>query len=190
VGSRLLLVGLLSAPLFKIIYLIVQGKLGANPVERLILETGQASLMVLVFLLAIPRLAPWLPWLKGWVSRRRLIGLTVFVYACLHLLLYLADHLGQWVKLPEDLARPFVVTGLVSWLILFILSATSNRLSQKRLKKRWKGLHRAVWLVIPLIAVHLTLKEEGILITAFYWFGPLLGLVVAQGVLLARKNPK
>jgi len=179
-GSKVLLVCLLAAPFLNVLYLGFRGQLGANPVEQLILETGQASLMVFLFLLALPRLAKWPglgTWLLRWVKYSRLIGLTLFGYASLHIAIYGADHLGQWEKLPKELTRPFVVSGLVAWLILLALAVTSNRVSRRILKQGWKKLHRLVWLTLPLLAVHITLKEEGDWDTALLWFSPLLLLL-------------
>ena len=167
---------LLLLPFFNLIALPLTHRLGANPVEKLLLESGQGALVTLVFLLLLPVLTQiftQFQWLKIWMRRRRTIGLTLFFYASLHLLIYVADHLGVIEKLKTDLLKPFVTTGFVSWLIFMLLAGTSNKWSRKKLKSKWKVLHKFVWISIPLLMVHLTLKEEGELYKTFFWFTPI-----------------
>lgn len=186
---------ILLSPLGYLVFLVAMGRLGANPVERLILESGTGALALLVFLLALPgaaKLTKW-PWLKAWMRRRRALGLTIFAYASLHFGLWLLDHLGAGAELLSDLGKPFTASGLAGWVILFLLAITSNGWSIKKLGRRWKQLHRMVFALIPLLFIHLTLKDEGIWLQAGLWFGPLcLWVLMAPSLnrrLRARKGP-
>jgi sulfoxide reductase heme-binding subunit YedZ len=88
------------------------------------------------------------------------LGLTVFVYACLHLLCYAWLDMGlEWSDIAHDIAkRPFILVGFVSWLVLLVLAATSSHAAVRWLGgRRWQWLHRAVYLVAPLAILH------------FYW---------------------
>lgn len=185
-----LLLLVLLAPLVRMVWITFQVGLGANPLERLIHLFGSAALWVLVFLLCLPLASRLLPaWLglKGWLKRRRLIGLSALGYGTVHLGLYGLD---QWwdPKFWANLGRPFVWTGFLSWLIFLALGLTSNRFSMTWLKKNWKRLHRLVWLCVPLLFIHLTLKEEGELTLALVWFGPLGALWLADRWLLLRQK--
>ncbi|OGG99164.1 MAG: hypothetical protein A2600_05150 [Candidatus Lambdaproteobacteria bacterium RIFOXYD1_FULL_56_27] len=185
-----LLVLLLLAPLVRTVWIATQVGLGANPLERLIHLFGSAALFVLVFLLCLPivtRLAKGNKFLQDWTRRRRLIGLSALAYGTVHLGLYGLD---QWwsPKFWANLGRPFVWTGFVSWVIFLALGLTSNQISRVRLKKNWQRLHRLVWLCVPLLVVHLTLKEEGALALALWWFGPLAALWLTERTLKLRRT--
>ncbi|MDT8448315.1 MAG: ferric reductase-like transmembrane domain-containing protein [bacterium] len=178
---------ILASPLAYMVLLTATNGLGANPVERLLILAGQGTLSLLIFLLALPgtaKLSGW-AWPKAWMRHRRAIGLSIFAYASLHMLLWLADQLGEIDKLVDNLARPFTASGLASWVILFLLAVTSNRFSIKKLGRRWKSLHRWVFFCIPLLFIHITLKDEGIWWSAALWLGP-----ISLWVLLAPKFKK
>jgi len=160
---------------------IALGHLGANPVERLLHLSGQAGLWLIFGLTCLPRLAilfNW-DWLKTWSKKRRRIGLSLFFYACLHLGIFFLDQLTELEKLPKNLVRPFTLSGLVAWVIFLVLALTSSSWAQHKLKKNWNRLHRLVWLALPLIWVHLTLKEEGDPWRASFWLFPPIMLWLA-----------
>jgi len=86
-----------------------------------------------------------LPWL---LKQRRLLGLTAFFYAAAHFLTYLAfDRDWQLLSVPGDVwQRPFIMLGLLSFLLMVPLAATSTNAMIKRLGgKRWNRLHRLTY---------------------------------------------
>ena len=85
-----------------------------------------------------------------------MFGLFVFFYAFLHGLAYLAFEVGFSIRyLLEDLMeRPYIYVGATALSILFVMALTSNRFSQKKLKRNWKRLHRLVYLALALILLH------------------------------------
>jgi len=73
----------------------------------------------------------------------------------------------------KDWLKPFILSGLTAFGILTLLALTSFRFSQHRLP--WKKIHRLVYFTIPLLAVHIWLKEEGQPDKVAYLFLPLIG---------------
>ena len=70
-----------------------RGALGANPLERVLEQSGVLALLLLVLSLACTPLRRLTGW--TWPARiRRELGLLAFAYGALHLLVYLLDQGG------------------------------------------------------------------------------------------------
>ena len=127
--------------------------LGTNPVETVQDITGEWGLRFLVITLAIAPLRDWFnaPWL---VLLRRMLGLYAFFYVLLHFLTWLLLDQGlYWSIILEDIAkRPFITIGFLAFVLLIPLAVTSTNGMMRRLGKRWKSLHRLVY-VITLLGV-------------------------------------
>jgi len=131
------------------------GGLGVNPVEAVTHRTGDWTLRLLLATLALTPLRRLSGW--SWPSRvRRMVGLFVFFYACLHLATYLwLDQFFDWGAIVVDVGeRPFITVGMLAFLGLLPLAVTSNRAMQRRLGRRWKALHRLVYPVAILGVLH------------------------------------
>lgn len=122
-------------------------QLGANPVEELTHQSGLWALRLLLLTLAITPIRH----LTGWrypARFRRLFGLYSFFYAVLHFLVYLVLDRGLDLSdIWQDIAeRPYITVGFATLLMLLPLAITSNNWMMQRLGKRWKQLHRLVYL--------------------------------------------
>ena len=89
--------------------------------------------------------------LTGWrmlTLERRTLGLFAFLYASLHLTTYVALDLGfDFSYLGEDiLERPYITVGFATFCVLLALASTSTRAAARALGRRWKQLHRLVYL--------------------------------------------
>jgi sulfoxide reductase heme-binding subunit YedZ len=120
--------------------------LGANPIEAITRSLGDWALRFLLLTLALSplrRLTGW-HWLPGY---RRMFGLYAFFYAALHLSSYIVlDQFFYWPAIWDDLLRrPYISVGLLSFLLLIPLAATSTGGWMRRLGRRWKLLHRLVY---------------------------------------------
>ncbi|MEM6618954.1 MAG: ferric reductase-like transmembrane domain-containing protein, partial [Pseudomonadota bacterium] len=69
------------------------------------------------------------------VRYRRAVGVMAFVYVLAHLVVYLwLDRQWEWDALVKDFTkRPYIIVGMVSFVILVPLALTSNNLSIRRL---------------------------------------------------------
>ena len=127
--------------------------LGANPVEKIQDTLGQWGLRFLVITLAVTPVRDWfnMPWL---VQLRRMLGLYAVFYVLMHFLNWLILDQGfYWSGILEDIGkRPFITIGFTALLLLVPLAVTSTNKMMRRLGKRWKTLHRLVY-VISLLAV-------------------------------------
>jgi sulfoxide reductase heme-binding subunit YedZ len=142
----------------------------ANPIRYVILRTGTIGLILLVASLACTPLRLIFGW-QGAVQIRRALGLYGFLYSSLHLGAYLVLENSLYFDLIwRDLGeRRAMLIGLVAFLLLIPLAATSTRGWQRRLGKRWRTLHRLVYLAIPLSVWHyLWLDRDFITVPLIY----------------------
>ena len=122
--------------------------LGANPVETLNHRTGIWTLRLLLITLTVTPLRR----LTGWnnlIRLRRMLGLYVFFYACLHFLTWLVfDHFFDVHEIVKDIVkRPYITVGFLAFVLLIPLAVTSTKTWVKRLGSRWARLHRLVYVI-------------------------------------------
>jgi sulfoxide reductase heme-binding subunit YedZ len=92
----------------------------------------------------------------GLLDARRLIGVGAFVYATLHIGLYITDEKFDLVKVAlEIVKRLYLTIGFVAWLGLLALAITSNDTMVKKLgAQRWQRLHQITYVVAFLALIH------------------------------------
>lgn len=142
-------------PVSRLFYLAFNQQLGANPVEFIERSTGTWAMVFLLLTLSITPLRSLTG--QAWLMAvRRLTGLWMFAYACLHLISYLwLDYQFAWVDILKDIAKhPYVLVGAFAFLLTVPLAATSHQFAIRRLKKRWKTLHRLVYVIAILALLH------------------------------------
>ncbi|NZA02507.1 sulfoxide reductase heme-binding subunit YedZ [Ottowia beijingensis] len=150
-------------PLAWLVWGAATDQLGANPAEALIRGLGDWTLRFLCLALAVTplRLHTRTPQLARY---RRMLGLFVFFYACLHLLAYGWLDMGlQVADIGRDiLKRPFILVGFACWLLLLPLALTSTNRAVRALGGRaWQTLHRLVYLVAGLALLHFFWMRSG-----------------------------
>jgi methionine sulfoxide reductase heme-binding subunit len=159
------------------------GALGPNPVEAITHFTGDWTLRLLLATLAITPLRR----LTGqvWLVRyRRMLGLFAFFYAVLHVTTYLwLDRFFDLGTIAEDvLKRPYITVGFAAFVLMVPLAITSTQGWIRRLGRRWKTLHRAVYAIGVLGVLHyLWLVKADLLEPVIY------GVILA--VLLGMRVP-
>ena len=151
------------APAAWLVAAAVLDRLGPNPAEALIRDTGDWALRALCVALAVTplRVLTRTPQLAQY---RRLLGLFVFFYACLHLACYATFDMGLDLgELLLDVAkRPFILVGMLAWLLLAALAVTSPRRVARALGgRRWQALHRGVYAVAVLAVLHFLWMRAG-----------------------------
>jgi sulfoxide reductase heme-binding subunit YedZ len=133
-----------------------RGTLGANPVERVLNQTGLLALILLVASLACTPLKL----ISGWtwpVRVRKLLGLQAFAYALLHFLTYAVVDQGLRLgAILEDITkRPFITVGFLALVLLVPLAVTSTNAMVRRLGfPAWQRLHRLAYVAASLGVVH------------------------------------
>ena len=147
---------LLLAPSIYWFASLYMGKMGINPIEKLIRELGEFSLQLLIITLCITPLSK-IKILKNIIILRRMIGLFAFFYVCLHLSTYIIiDHFFNWEYILKDIyKRPFITFGFSAFLLMTPLALTSNNISIKKLSfKLWKKIHALIYIIAPIAALH------------------------------------
>jgi len=138
-----------------LVWAFLSDQLGANPFEALTRDSGEWTLRFLLLTLLMTPLRTVFKW--SWPLRlRRMLGLYAFFYATLHLLTYIVfDQFFDWEEIVIDIAkRPFITVGMTAWILLLPLAVTSTNKMMKRLGKKWKKLHRLVYLIGILGVLH------------------------------------
>ncbi len=130
-------------------------RLGANPVEEMIHQTGLWGLRFLLVTLSITplRVLTGKVWLLHW---RRMFGLFAFFYICMHFLAYaFVDQRFAWQLILKDIAeRPYITLGMTALVLLIPLAVTSTKGWMRRLGRRWQKLHRLVYVIAILGVWH------------------------------------
>jgi len=142
-------------PCIRLAWLGAHDGLGANPVEFIIRSLGTWALIFLLISLSITPIRQ----LSGasWPMHfRRMLGLFVYFYACLHMLSYAGlDLWFDWAAISGDIVKhPYVLVGLTALLMLTPLAITSNQVMMKRMGRHWKSLHRSVYLISIFAILH------------------------------------
>ena len=143
------------APLAVLAWDIFQNNLSVNPIQDITFRTGRTALVLLVLSLACTPLHTLFGFKRA-LSLRRALGLYAFLYVGLHVFTFVYVDFGLDLQLiGETIAeKRYILAGLAAFLILLSLAITSTRGWMKRLGKRWKVLHRFVYLAAVLAVVH------------------------------------
>jgi sulfoxide reductase heme-binding subunit YedZ len=147
--------GLGLVPLAVLIWQALSGALGIDPVKTLEHQLGLTALQLLLAGLLVTPLRRWAG--INLLRYRRAIGLLAFLYAVLHLLVWvLLDLQLRWSEIGADLVkRPYIIVGMLALACLVPLAATSNGWSVRRLGAAgWQRLHRLTYVAVLLGALH------------------------------------
>jgi len=153
-----------------LVYLIYQfftNNLSADPVQYLERRTGHHAVALLIMSLACTPLNTLFKW-RELLKRRRALGLYAFMYATIHVLIYLDLDFGlAWSLVLQNFTQdPRLIVGLTAFLLLIPLAWTSFDIWKKRLGKNWKRLHTVVYAIVPLAVLHYAWNKKGNIFTA------------------------
>jgi len=149
-------------PLAQITFDYFTRHLTANPIQAIEQRTGIQALTFLLFSLACTPLSSILGW-RELTQRRKALGNYGFLYASLHLLTFLGlDYAFNLSAILRDVGTKwYIIIGLTAFLLLLPLAFTSFKYWMKRLGKNWKRLHKLVYVISPLVALHFLLSVKG-----------------------------
>lgn len=164
-------------PLVYLIYLVSLDEL-AEPTEYMLHFTGIWSLRILLLTLMMTPLKDLFKQ-SYFLKVRRMIGLFVFFYVSLHLLIYIGPDLGfNFSHLWEDIVkRPYITVGFSAWLFLLPMALTSNRKMIRKLGKKWKFLHRGIYIITVLACLHFVWLVKKDLLEPLIYAGIALALL-------------
>ncbi len=157
--AKPLLWTLYALPLVGLVVAAFSDRLGANPAEKLIRETGDWTLRFLWMTLAVSPLRELIGW-PSLVRHRRALGVTTFIYAVCHLLCYAWLDKGLVIDdiVRDVFKRNFIFVGMAALLMMTPLALTSFNAAIRAIGgQRWKLLHKLTYLVAAAGLLH------------FYW---------------------
>ncbi|TFG88465.1 MAG: sulfoxide reductase heme-binding subunit YedZ [Gemmatimonadales bacterium] len=159
---RLLLAAGAAGPAIWLLWAaFVRQDLGADPVKTLQVVTGLAVLNLLLVTLAITPLRRYLTW-NFLGQYRRMLGLSAFAYAVVHLLIYVVfdQSLDPRLIWDDTIEHPRIAVGALALLLLTPLAITSTDNMIRRLGKNWGRLHRLVYPATALGVLHYLMVQK------------------------------
>jgi sulfoxide reductase heme-binding subunit YedZ len=136
-------------PAARLLYGFYTNDLTANPGDYITDQTGTWTLGMLVISLTITPIRR----LTGYneiIKLRRMLGLFAFFYGTLHMLTWVVfiHYFDTKFMIQDVIERPFITVGMTVFLILFVLTLTSNRFAIRKLGRKWQTLHRLVYVAV------------------------------------------
>lgn len=152
--------------------------LGARPLTEAIHQTGLWAVRFLLVTLAItPARFIW-DWPRV-VVLRRMAGLTALAYATAHLGLYVVDQNGRLGHVAAEIvSRRYLTIGFVALVGLAALGITSTDPAIRRMGRRWKTLHRTIYLLAALGVLHFFMQSKADVSEAAIMAGLLVWLLL------------
>jgi len=148
--------------LVHLLFDLATGNLSANPIQELEQRTGRHAITLLILSLACTPLNTLFKWSEP-LKRRRALGLYAFMYATIHVIIFIdLDYGLAWSLILQTIfEKPYIIVGMLSFLMLIPLAFTSFDLWKKRLGKNWKRLHKIIYLIAPLAVLHFAWGKKG-----------------------------
>lgn len=148
--------------LARLIFDFATGNLSPNPIQDLEQRTGRHAITLLVLTLLCTPLNTLFHWREP-LKRRRALGLYAFMYATIHMLIFVELDYGlAWSLIVQTiLEKPYIIFGVTTFLLLIPLAVTSFDVWKVRLGKGWKRLHQTIYWIAPLAVLHYAMSKKG-----------------------------
>ena len=176
--------GLGLLPLGWLVWGALTDGLGADPVKAIEHALGERGLQ---FLLASLAISPLRRVGLNLLRFRRALGLLAFLYVALHLTAWVWLDMGlRWTEMAADLTkRPYIIIGMVGFLVMVPLAATSWNGAIRRMgAAAWGRLHKLAYVAILAGVLHLALLVK------VWTVETLIYAALALGLLAIRLAPK
>lgn len=168
-------------PLALLVWQALSEGLGVDPVKTIEHRLGEIALQLLVAGLCVTPLRRWTG--VNLIRFRRQIGVLAFGYAALHLLVWVTlDLQFRWSEIGADLLRrPYIMLGMLAFLLLVPLAATSNDGAIRRLGAAgWRRLHRLVYPAALLAGAHFVWLMKAWAAEPLIYLGLIAGLLALR----------
>ena len=158
--------------LLKVIFLVIfdTNYFGADPGMELVIFFGQIATLFLFLTLSVSSFEK-IPKIWGIRRMRRVLGLSVFFYATLHLLSYLiflaALEVGNYFH--DLMTKKRIILGSLAYFFLFLLATTSFDFAVKILGRIWLLLHRLIYLIAGLVVFHVFFSSKANFAFGFFF---------------------
>jgi len=163
----------------------------ADPAKYLLEYIGLAATYLFVAVSMITPLRKIFPKsniVKSFAFHRRKIGVSVFIYALLHFVIYYF-YTGSWAEFVKDWDKLFILSGILAFILLLLLAATSNNWSVRKLGgKNWKRIHKLSYLIMLLLIYHQATQEKTGYRETAQVFAPLIVLQTIRMALYSKEK--
>ncbi len=171
-----------ALPFLWLVWQVVSNALGPDPAK--VMERGLGE-WALRFLLASLAVTPLRRFGVNLLKHRRALGLLAFLYAALHLTVWLWPDMGlRWPQIWADIVkRPYILLGIAGFLCLLPLALTSSNAAIRWMgAPGWRRLHRLAYPALALALLHFVILSR-------VWTVELLIYAVLAVALLALRAP-
>ena len=170
---------LLTFPSVYYFYLAINGTLSVEPVKALEHELGSLGLKLIILILAITPIRNYLN--LNLFRFRRAIGIMAYYYILLHFLVWLLLDVQVVSLIVDDvIKRPYITIGFLAFVAMTPLALTSNNFSVRKLGRIWHKLHKLIYGIAILGAVHFIMLVKG------FQMEPLIYLLIILSLLGLR----
>lgn len=179
--------GLGLVPLAYLVWGAVADTLGPDPVKAIEHALGERGLQ---FLLASLAITPLRRLGLNLLRFRRALGLLAFGYVALHLTAWVWLDMGlRFGEMAADLTkRPYIIIGMVGFLVMVPLAATSWNGAIRRMgAAAWGRLHRLAYVAILAGVLHLALLVKVWTVETLIYAGLALALLAVRLVPKGRR---
>jgi len=169
----------LAIPAVYFFYLALTGALSIEPIKTLEHKLGEFGLQLLIFGLFITPLRRYLG--LNLLRFRRAIGVMTYYYITLHLLVWLILDVQVPSAILQDIVkRPYITIGMLAFVGMTPLAFTSNSYAVRKLGQSWRKLHRLVYVIAVLGAVHFIMLVKGLQFEPIIYLGVILTLLALR----------
>ena len=170
---------MLILPSFYYFYIAATGTLSIEPIKALEHKLGEFGLKLIILVLAITPLRRHLGF--NLFRFRRAVGLMTYYYISLHFLVWLLLDVQVMSLIIKDIVkRPYITIGMLAFLAMTPLALSSNNYAVRKLGRVWLKLHKLVYGVAILGAVHFIMLVKGFQLEPFIYLTIILSLLALR----------
>ena len=170
---------LLMVPSVYYFYLAATGMLSVEPIKALEHKLGEFGLQLIVFGLAVTPLRRHLG--LNLMRFRRVIGVMSYFYIIVHLLVWLVLDVQVLSMIWQDIVkRPYISIGMLAFVAMTPLALSSNTYAVRRLGPLWRRLHKLVYGIAILGALHFIMLVKGFQLEPFVYMGLIMLLLALR----------
>ena len=170
---------MLILPSFYYFYIAATGTLSIEPIKALEHKLGEFGLKLIILVLAITPLRRHLGF--NLFRFRRAVGLMTYYYISLHFLVWLLLDVQVMSLIIKDIVkRPYITIGMLAFLAMTPLALSSNNYAVRKLGRVWLKLHKLVYGIAILGAVHFIMLVKGFQLEPFIYLTIILSLLALR----------
>ena len=161
-------------------YLAATGQMGPEPINALEREYGELALKLLILGLLVTPLRRWTG--VNLLKFRRAIGVSAFFLVLAHFLVWAVLDVQSFGRVWEEIVkRKYVTVGMVAFVLMIPLAATSNNLSIRKIGPLvWRKLHKLTYPIAILAGIHYLWLVKGFQIEPIIYMAIILGLLATR----------